>query len=133
MPRAVLVAEDDAIVALDLQEQLLSAGHIVSGPFCTASDAIRSLAKTRPALAIVDFRLEDGPAVELIAVLKRMSVPFVIVTVSAKNELPEDLRPVRIYSKPFIMSDLSQLVDKAVRGDLGTVPGAAVEVPRRSI
>jgi response regulator RpfG family c-di-GMP phosphodiesterase len=74
----VLVLEDEAIIALNLQDDLQDAGHEVAGPFATCSAALEWLQTATPDLAILDATLKDGPCREIALELSRCDVPFLI-------------------------------------------------------
>lgn len=59
MPR-VLIVEDEAVVALDLEETLQALGHEVVGRCDTAASATRAALERRPDLVLMDIRLRDG-------------------------------------------------------------------------
>ena len=56
----ILVAEDEALVALVLELALTAAGHRVLGPAATAEDALRLAEEGRPDLALLDVNLAEG-------------------------------------------------------------------------
>ena len=57
-PRAnVLIVEDDAVIALDLQMQLEQQGYNVIAAVANAADAVAAVGKARPDVAIVDVRI----------------------------------------------------------------------------
>ncbi len=74
----VLVLEDEAIVALALQDDLQDAGHEVAGPFATCSAALEWLETAMPDMAILDAALKDGPCRDIALELSRREVPFLI-------------------------------------------------------
>jgi DNA-binding response OmpR family regulator len=74
----VLVAEDEAIIALELEDSLTSAGFEVAGPFSTCAEAEAWLKAGEPDAAILDNQLKDGPCDALAADLSRRGVPLVI-------------------------------------------------------
>ena len=59
-PLRILVAEDEAIVGLDLCDTVSEAGYIVEGPFVDLSSAMLAYQKTKPDVAILDVQLGDG-------------------------------------------------------------------------
>ena len=59
-PLRILVAEDEAIVGLDLCDTVSEAGYIVEGPFVDLSSAMLAYQKTKPDIAILDVQLGDG-------------------------------------------------------------------------
>ena len=74
----VLVAEDEAIIAFELEHSLKSAGFGVAGPFSTCAEAEAWLTAGEPDAAILDNQLKDGPCDALAADLSRRGVPLVI-------------------------------------------------------
>ena len=74
----VLVVEDEAIIALNLQDELQDSGYTVAGPFTTCGAAFQWLEAATPDLAILDATLKDGPCREIALELSRREVPFLI-------------------------------------------------------
>jgi DNA-binding response OmpR family regulator len=74
----VLVLEDEALIALNVQDELQDAGYAVAGPFSTCSAALEWLQTTTPDMAILDTTLKDGPCREIALELSRREVPFLI-------------------------------------------------------
>jgi DNA-binding response OmpR family regulator len=74
----VLLLEDEAIIALNLQDELQDSGYKVAGPFATCDDARQWLEAATPDLAILDATLKDGPCREIALELSRREVPFLI-------------------------------------------------------
>jgi DNA-binding response OmpR family regulator len=74
----VLVLEDEALIALNLQDDLQDAGYEVAGPFTTCAAALDWLQTETPDTAILDAALKDGPCREVALELSRREVPFLI-------------------------------------------------------
>jgi DNA-binding response OmpR family regulator len=74
----VLVLEDEALIALNLQDEIQDAGYEVAGPFTTCSAALGWLQTATPNMAILDAALKDGPCREIALELRRCEVPFLI-------------------------------------------------------
>jgi DNA-binding response OmpR family regulator len=75
---AVMIVEDEALIAFSLEDILAEEGYRVVGPFSSCADALVCLAIERPDLAIVDATLRDGSCIELARELRRRDVPFMI-------------------------------------------------------
>lgn len=76
MPR-VLVAEDEAIVALDMCDTVEEAGFEIEGPHNNVSSAMLALQKHRPDIAILDVELDDGDTFKLAEQLMAEDVPVI--------------------------------------------------------
>jgi DNA-binding response OmpR family regulator len=74
----ILLAEDEAIIALELADSLRSAGFDIAGPFATCADAERWLKTEEPDAAILDNLLKDGPCDSLASDLSRRGVPVIM-------------------------------------------------------
>src|SRR3954454_15553547 len=87
--RRILVLEDEALIAMDLERIVRRAGCEVLGPVGRAEEALRLAAEGRPDAAILDVRLRDSDCFTVADALARRRVPFVFVTGSASAALPE--------------------------------------------
>jgi CheY-like chemotaxis protein len=76
----VLLAEDEAIIAIDLEDSLRAAGFAVAGPFATNAQAEAWLETGRPDVACLDHELRDGPCDALVRALAARGVPALIFT-----------------------------------------------------
>jgi DNA-binding response OmpR family regulator len=74
----VLVLEDEALIGLNLRDDLQDAGYRVEGPFNTCAAALEWLHAATPDTAILDAALKDGPCREIALELTRREVPFLI-------------------------------------------------------
>jgi DNA-binding response OmpR family regulator len=99
--RLVLVLEDEAIIAFNLQEELSDAGYRVAGPFTTCEAALDWLGSATPDGAILDTVLKDGPCREIALELTRRGVPFLIYSGHQKTpELVAEFGHVAWIEKP---------------------------------
>jgi DNA-binding response OmpR family regulator len=74
----ILLAEDEAIIAIELADSLQAAGFDVAGPFATCADAEEWLKTAVPDAAILDNLLKDGPCDALASDLARRGVPVIM-------------------------------------------------------
>jgi DNA-binding response OmpR family regulator len=77
-PPLVLLAEDEAIIAIEIEDSLRAHGFDVAGPFLTCAEAEDWLKTGQPDGAILDNSLKDGPCDRLVLDLARRGVPVVI-------------------------------------------------------
>ena len=56
----VLIVEDEALVAINLETMLEDLGAEVCGTAASGAEAVRKARQLRPELAVVDVRLKDG-------------------------------------------------------------------------
>jgi DNA-binding response OmpR family regulator len=74
----ILLAEDEAIIAIELADSLQADGFDVAGPFATCADAEKWLKTAVPDAAILDNLLKDGPCDALASDLSRQGIPVVM-------------------------------------------------------
>jgi len=111
----ILIVEDEALIALDMEQTLTDAGHVV---FCAASGEIAEgiLREHRIDLAVVDYHLNGGTAAGLAARLSTLRIPFVVCSGSSPQEqLREVFGEAPYLPKPFSAEALLNSV-----GGLGT-------------
>jgi PAS domain S-box-containing protein len=99
-PRVLLV-EDEALVAMMIQECLAEFGYQVVGPIRTASEAA-ARAKDGPLeAAVLDINLGDGAVYPIADMLAARGVPFVFVTGYDADSVDARFRKIPILQKPI--------------------------------
>ncbi|MFC4166864.1 HWE histidine kinase domain-containing protein [Teichococcus aestuarii] len=78
--RRVLLAEDEALVGLELAETLTALGCVVSGPAASLSEAMQLAEQAPLDLAVLDVNLRGQAAFPVADLLVRRGVPVLFVT-----------------------------------------------------
>jgi CheY-like chemotaxis protein len=78
--RAILVAEDEPFIALDLAFAIEDAGGEVVGPAASVKEALLLLASHPVAAAILDVNLIDGDISPVVDFLMERSIPLIVQT-----------------------------------------------------
>ena len=112
--RICLVAEDQALIAMLIQDQLEESGFGVAGPFASCSTALAWLKSNTPALALIDYMLSDGPCRELEIEGDKLAVP------TAEGRMLFD----SVY--PALGSDVHSDLAKMIGADVA--PGGCIVV-----
>jgi response regulator NasT len=116
--RKVLIAEDEALIRLDLREMLIEEGYDVVGEAGDGEAAVQLTEDLKPDLVILDIKMPimDGlAAAEKIAAAKL--APVVILTAFSQRDLVERARAAGAMAylvKPFQKSDLVPAIEIAV-------------------
>lgn len=114
----VVVAEDEALIRLDLVEMLTEAGYNVVGQAGDGEAAIELTEREKPDLVVMDVKMPklDGiSAAERIA--KQRIAPVVILTAFSQRDLVErarDAGAMAYLTKPFTIEDLMPTIELAV-------------------
>ena len=113
----VLILEDEALIGLNLQDELQAEGYGVVGPFTTCAAALSWLQTATPATAILDAALKDGSCREIALELTRRDVPFLIYSGYHENrQLLADFHHVTWIEKPAPSSALVEACQQLLVG-----------------
>ena len=114
-PLRIVVAEDEALIRMDLVEMLAREGYEVAGEAANGDDAVRLVREVKPDIALFDVKMpiKDGitAAQEL-----RGEVPIVMLTAFSQRELIERANSAGVMAylvKPFTISDLIPAIEVA--------------------
>jgi response regulator NasT len=113
-----VIAEDEALIRLDLKEMLEEEGYVVTGEAADGETAITLTQSLRPDLVILDVKM---PVLDGISAAERIAAdhlaPVVILTAFSQRELVERARDAGAMAylvKPFTKADLVPAIEIAV-------------------
>lgn len=116
--RRVVIAEDEALIRMDLKEMLEEEAFEVVGETGDGETAVALAAEHRPDLVILDVKM---PVLDGISAAERIAeqriAPVVILTAFSQRELVERARDAGAMAylvKPFTKADLVPAVEMAV-------------------
>lgn len=130
-PTRVLIAEDEALIRLDLKEMLLEEGFDVVAEVADGASAVRLTRELRPDLVILDVKMPvmDGIAAAEEIAKERLSA-ILILTAFSQRDLVEKARRAGAMAylvKPFQKHDLLPAVEIAA-GRFREMSGLEAEV-----
>lgn len=116
--RRVVIAEDEALIRLDLKEMLEEDGYAVVGEAGDGETAVKLAVEHRPDLVILDVKMPilDGISAAEQIVSQRIA-PCLILTAFSQRDLVERARDAGAMAylvKPFTKSDLVPAIEMAV-------------------
>ncbi|KQP61598.1 response regulator [Methylobacterium sp. Leaf399] len=112
-PLNVVIVEDEAILAMELENMLEDAGHVTVGWATCLSEAEELLREVSADLALVDIHLSDGiTGIEVADLFRRHTgAPVVFMTANPKL-LPEDFAgAVGVIAKPYTSIGVMAMID----------------------
>ena len=115
-PVRILVAEDEALIRMDLVEMLQEAGYLVVAQATNGQEAITLATEHQPDLAILDVKMPvlDG----ISAAEKIISIaPVLMLTAFSQRELVDRARDAGVMAyvvKPFTIGDLVPAIEIAI-------------------
>ena len=117
MGKRVVIAEDEAIIRLDLKEILEDEGYDVVGETGRGDEAVELVARHEPDIAILDIKM---PGIDGIEAARRISadhrVAVLILTAFSQRNLIEEARDAGVMAyliKPFTKTELIPAIEVA--------------------
>jgi two-component system, response regulator PdtaR len=113
----VVVAEDEALIRLDLAEMLVEAGHQVVGQASDGEQAVALAREHTPDVVVMDIKMPGMDGISAAEVLGREGIaPVVMLTAFSDRTLVERARDAGVMSyvvKPFAAHDVLPALDIA--------------------
>jgi response regulator NasT len=117
-PRRVVIAEDEALIRMDLAEMLAVEGYAVVGQAADGARAVELTEQERPDLVILDVKMPVLDGIAAAGQIARARIaPVVILTAFSQRELVERARDAGAMAylvKPFTRSELVPAIEIAV-------------------
>ena len=114
----IVIAEDEAIIRLDLRETLEEEGYIVVADTGRGDDAIDLVRQHRPDVAIFDIKLPGLDGLDAARVVSAEKLcPVVMLTAFSQREVIEQARDAGALAylvKPFQKTDLVPAIELAI-------------------
>ena len=113
----VLIIEDEALVAMDLESLVQDLGHQVIGVARTHNEAIDISKNDKPGIILADIQLADGSSRTRSReqLLEKFEVPVIFITAYPERFLTgERPEPAFLVSKPYQPSMLSGIISQAL-------------------
>jgi response regulator NasT len=136
----VVIAEDEAIIRLDLKEILTSAGYEVVGESGRGDEAVQLVAEHQPDLAILDIKMPGLDGLQAARqITSQYQVAVMLLTAFSQRDLIEEARDAGVAAylvKPFQARELLPAVAEvlsrarqewAIAAEEATEPAAAAE------
>jgi response regulator NasT len=118
LPTRVVIAEDEAIIRLDLKETLEEEGYEVVGETGRGDEAVSLVRDLKPEIAILDIKM---PGIDGLTAARQISADqlcaVVVLTAFSQRDLIEEARDAGALAylvKPFQRSDLVPAIELAV-------------------
>jgi len=113
----VVIAEDEALIRLDLAEMLAEEGYTVVGQAGDGEQAVELVTEHRPDLVVLDVKMPKLDGISAAAQIAEQRIaPVVILTAFSQRELVERARDAGAMAyvvKPFGKDDLVPAIEMA--------------------
>ena len=118
MATRIVIAEDEAIIRLDLRETLGEEGYRVVGDCGRGDEAVELVKNLRPDVVILDIKMPVMTGLEAARLISDTKIcPIVMLTAFSQREIIEQARDAGALAylvKPFQKSDLVPAIELAI-------------------
>ncbi len=106
MSCAVLLVEDEFLIAMDLKSQLQAAGYPVLGPAANVEQGLALLDKGTVCAAILDMNLQGSTSFPIAQRLAQEGTPFMFLSGNDASRLLEEFSDRIVLRKPINYPEL---------------------------
>jgi CheY-like chemotaxis protein len=110
----VLIVEDEALVAMLLEDMLQDLGCVMAGTASTVDQGVEAASGLEIDVAILDMNLAGKPVLPVAEALAGRGKPFIFATGYGESGVPDAWRDRPTLQKPFSMVDVETALKKAV-------------------
>ena len=114
----IVIAEDEAIIRLDLRETLEEEGYEVVADCGRGDEAVQLVTQHKPDVAILDIKMPVMSGLEAAKLISQSKIcPVVMLTAFSQREIVEQARDAGALAylvKPFQKSDLVPAIELAI-------------------
>jgi CheY-like chemotaxis protein len=119
-PCRVLVVEDEALIAMLVEDMIHDSGGEMVGPAAKLSDAVDLARNAQADVALLDLNLGGALAYPVADVLRQRGVPIVFTSGYGSAALIQRFQDCPILDKPFDQRSLEQAIGTALRSGAGS-------------
>ena len=112
--RSILIVEDEPLIAMMLEDFILSIGHEVSGNCDSVEAALEQVERGNFDLAILDVNLKGESVWPVAAALRDRGTPFVLASGGHVDPPPAEFRGVPMIEKPYTIDRVTPIIDAAL-------------------
>jgi CheY-like chemotaxis protein len=112
----VLIVEDEALVAMLVEEYLAELGCVVAGSARRVSRALESLQNSQVDAAIIDLNVNGEDITPVIETLDARGTPFIFASGYAEKSLDQRWGGRGVLQKPFSSKELGQALHSIISG-----------------
>lgn len=113
----VLIIEDEAFIAADIEGLVAELGHQVDNIVATHGAAVAAVKQKKPGLILADIQLADGSSgIDAVAeILKEHNIPVIFITAFPERLLTGDKpEPAYLITKPFQPANVKAAISQAL-------------------
>jgi response regulator NasT len=114
----VIIADDEALIRMDLREMLTNLGYLVVGEVADGRSAVNQSRELRPDVVVMDIKMPDMDGIEAAKVLTEERIaPTVLLSAYSQRDLVERAREAGVVAylvKPYREEELAPAIEVAL-------------------
>ncbi len=114
--RSILIVEDEPLIAMMLEDFLLSLGHEVRATCDSVGDALKAVQAGDFDIAILDINLKGESVWPVAAELRDREIPFVLASGGHVDPPPAEFAGVPMIDKPYTIDRVTPALEAALAG-----------------
>jgi DNA-binding response OmpR family regulator len=114
--RCILIVEDEPLIAMMLEDFLLSLGHEVRATCESVSEALKAVQAGDFDLAILDVNLKGESVWPVAAELRDREIPFILASGGHVDPPPAEFAGVPVIDKPYTIDRVTPALEAALAG-----------------
>ena len=112
--RCILIVEDEPLIAMMLEDFLLSLGYEVRATCESVGEALQAVATADFDLAILDVNLKGESVWPVAAELRDRGIPFIIASGGHVDPPPAEFASVPMIDKPYTIDRVTPALEAAL-------------------
>ena len=109
VPPTVLIAEDEFLLAMEIEDMVRAIGCTVVGPAAGVAELLALMDGTPCDVALLDVHLRHGePVYAVVDRLRALDIPFVFMTAYGEADIDPRYADAHILCKPFSATEIER-------------------------
>ena len=114
--RTILIVEDEPLIAMMLEDFLLSLGHAVRATCESVGEALKAVEAEDFDVAILDVNLKGENVWPVAAELRDRDIPFILASGGHVDPPPAEFASVPMIDKPYTIDRVTPALEAALAG-----------------
>ena len=114
--KRILIVEDEPLIAMMLEDFILSLDHEVRATCESVAEALAAVADGGFDVAILDVNLKGESVWPVAAELRRRAIPFILASGGHVDPPPSEFAEVPMIDKPYTIDRVTPALEAALAG-----------------
>ena len=123
-PLRILMAEDESLIAIMMEEAVAKMGHTIVGPFADVEAALTAASREPLDLALLDVNLAGSLIFGVADMLRERGIPYILLTGYGLESIPAEYRDAPTLQKPIEPEQLRKSIDSLALAPVPALPTA---------